>query len=73
MQGNFTMPRIPVLLLISLSTSFIGCAGNKDTMLPADGRTIERIYEEHFSDIGMNGTLAARRSLNGRSATGCWK
>lgn len=61
------MPRIPVLLLISLSTSFIGCAGNKDTMLPADGRTIERIYDEHFSDIGMNGTLAARRSLNGRA------
>ena len=60
------MPRIPVLLLLSLSTSLIGCAGSKDTMLPADGRTIKRIYDEHFSDIGMNGMLAARRSLNGR-------
>ena len=60
------MPRIPIYLLMSLWISVTGCAGSKDTLLPDDGRTIEKIYEEHFSDIGLNGTLAAREALNSR-------
>ena len=60
------MPRILIYLLPILLISVAGCAGSKDTVLPDDGRTIERIYEEHFSDIGLNGTLAAREALNSR-------
>lgn len=61
------MLRIPSILLLSLSISLAGCAGSKDTLLPDDGRTIKRIYNEHFNDIGLYGTLAAREALNGRS------
>ena len=60
------MPRIPHYLLLILLISVAGCAGSKDTVLPDDGRTIERIYQEHFNDIGLNGTLAAREALNSR-------
>ena len=60
------MRRIPTLLLLSLSISLSGCAGGKDRVLPDDGRSIKRIYDQHFSDIGLHGTLAARQALNGR-------
>lgn len=64
------MPRIPVYLLSMLSISVAGCAGSKDTVLPDDGQTIAKIYQEHFSDIGLNGTLAARKALNSRQVHG---
>src|SRR5210317_1706106 len=62
MQGNSTMRRLPTLLLLSLSISLSGCAGGKDRVLPDDGRSIKRIYDQHFSDIGLHGTLAARQA-----------
>lgn len=58
------------LLLLSLSISLAGCAGGKDSVLPDDGNTIKRIYDAHFSDIGLHGALAAREALNGRSVHG---
>lgn len=61
------MLRTAVILLLSLSISLCGCAGSKDKVLPDDGRSIKRIYDEHFSDIGMHGTLAARDALSGRA------
>ena len=60
------MSRIPTLLILSLLISAAGCAGSKDTVLPDDGRTIERIYTEHFGDIGLHGVQAARKTLKGR-------
>ena len=60
------MQRTALTFLFILSISLTGCAGSKDTVLPDDGRTIKRIYDEHFSDIGLQGTLAAREALNGR-------
>ena len=60
------MPHPAILLLLCLSISATGCAGNKETLLPNDGHSIKRIYEAHFGDIGLNGTLAAREALNGR-------
>ena len=60
------MPRIALTLLLSLSISLAGCAGSKDSVLPDDGPDIKRIYDEHFGDIGLQGTLAAREALNGR-------
>jgi conjugative transfer region lipoprotein (TIGR03751 family) len=60
------MPRPAILLLACLSISAAGCAGSKDTLLPDDGHSIKHIYEQHFGDIGLNGTLAARQALNGR-------
>ncbi len=60
------MLRTTTILLLSLSISLAGCAGSKDSVLPSDGKTIKRIYDAHFSDIGMHGALAARQRLNGR-------
>lgn len=60
------MLRPATLFLLCLSISVGGCAGSKDTLLPDDGRSIKHIYEQHFGDIGLNGTLAAREALNGR-------
>lgn len=54
---------LPSIVLISLAAA---CASDKDTLLPDEGRTIKRIYNEHFSDIGLHGTLAARGTLNDR-------
>lgn len=63
------MPRKALTSLFILSISLSGCAGSKDTVLPDDGRSIKRIYDEHFSDIGMHGTLDAREALNGRAVS----
>jgi len=43
-----------------------GCAGSKETVLPDDGRTIEGIYNDHFSDIGLDDSQAARKALKHR-------
>jgi len=64
------MPRTRVYLLLILSISVAGCAGGKDTVLPDDGQTIAKIYQQHFSDIGLNGTLAAREALSNRQVHG---
>lgn len=54
------------LMLLTTSISLASCAGSKDTVLPADGDTMQTIYERHFSDIGMRDTLAVRDELNER-------
>ncbi|MEX2123880.1 MAG: TIGR03751 family conjugal transfer lipoprotein [Woeseia sp.] len=35
-------------------------------MLPPDGDSMKTIYERHFSDIGMRGTLNVRAELKSR-------
>ena len=64
------MPRPAMLILLCLSINATGCAGTKDTLLPAEGRSIRNIYEEHFGDIGLIGTKAARDALNNRPLQG---
>ena len=54
------------LLLFCLLINAAGCAGNKDTLLPDNGHSIKRIYQEHFGDIGLNGNRAARKALKDR-------
>jgi len=57
--------QMQILLLIGL-ISLAGCAGTKDTILPADGPSMKTIYTEHFTDIGMHDTLSVRRELKAR-------
>ena len=52
---------LPVVLI-----SLAGCAGSKDTILPADGPSMKTIYTKHFNDIGMNGTMSVRQELKAR-------
>ncbi len=49
--------RLQIQLLIAL-ISLGGCAGSKDTILPADGPSMKTIYTEHFTDIGMRDTMS---------------
>ena len=51
-----------IIVLISLA----GCAGSKDTMLPADGPSMKSIYTEHFNDIGLQNTMRVRNELKAR-------
>ena len=51
-----------IIVLISLA----GCAGSKDTMLPADGPSMKTIYTEHFNDIGLQDTMRVRNELKAR-------
>ena len=51
-----------IIVLISLA----GCAGSKDTMLPADGPSMKTIYTEHFNDIGLQNTMRVRQELKAR-------
>ena len=57
--------QIPSLLLVVL-ISLAGCAGSKDTILPADGPSMKTIYNKHFSDIGMHDTMSVRKALKAR-------
>jgi len=59
-------PQIPNLLLIVL-ISLAGCAGGKDSILPADGATMKSIYSAHFNDIGLRDTEHVRKELKNRS------
>ena len=52
---------LPVVLI-----SLVGCAGSKDTILPADGPSMKTIYTRHFSDIGMHDTISVRKELKSR-------
>lgn len=52
------------------STSLVGCASHKDTVLPAEGPDMKAIYEAHISDIGVSDRLAARAALEGRPPQG---
>jgi conjugative transfer region lipoprotein (TIGR03751 family) len=52
--------------LLIASISLAGCAGSKDTILPADGPSMKTIYTEHFNDIGMRDTLRVRAELKSR-------
>ena len=50
------------IVLISL----IGCAGSKESILPADGPTMKTLYERHFSDIGLRDSRSVRQELKSR-------
>jgi len=52
---------LPIVLI-----SLAGCAGSKDTILPADGPSMKTIYTRHFSDIGMHDTMSVRKELKSR-------
>ena len=55
-----------LLCLLAASTSLVGCAADKDTILPANGATMERIYTRHFTDIGLREHTSTRRSVQAR-------
>jgi conjugative transfer region lipoprotein (TIGR03751 family) len=52
---------LPIVLI-----NLAGCAGSKDTILPADGPSMKTIYTKHFHDIGMNDTMSVRQELKAR-------
>ena len=60
MQRQSKTPLIIVLI------SLVGCAGSKDTILPADGPSMKTIYTQHFNDIGMKETTSLRQELKAR-------
>jgi conjugative transfer region lipoprotein (TIGR03751 family) len=53
---------LSLIALISLA----GCAASKDTILPADGASMQSIYSAHFGDIGLHDPMAARKELKSR-------
>ena len=53
------------LLVIAL-ISLIGCAGSKDSILPADGPSMKSLYDRHFNDIGLRDTRTVRNALKSR-------
>lgn len=48
------------------SINLVGCASDKDTVLPAEGPDMKAIYDAHISGIGLSGREAARAALEGR-------
>ena len=60
MQRQSKTPLIVVLI------SLAGCAGSKDTILPADGPSMKAIYTEHFNDIGLQDRMSVRQELKAR-------
>ena len=59
-----TRPRLPLLLV--LWTSLTACAAGKDTILPADGPTMQAIYTRHFTDIGLQDPERVRQHVGAR-------
>ena len=53
-------------LLLVVLISLAGCAGSKDTILPADGPSMKTIYTQHFNDIGLQDTMGVREELKAR-------
>ncbi len=57
------MTRPHLFLLLVLWTSLVGCASDKDRILPTHGPTMQAIYTRHFSDIGLQLTESLRRHV----------
>lgn len=58
------MTRLPLLLV--LWTSLTACATGKDTILPADGPTMQAIYTRHFAGIGLQEPERLRQQISAR-------
>jgi conjugative transfer region lipoprotein (TIGR03751 family) len=60
------MQRSALSLSLIALISLAGCAASKDTILPADGASMQSIYSAHFGDIGLRDPMAARAELKSR-------
>ncbi len=54
------------IALLVASTSLLGCASSKDSVLPHDGPTMQAIYDSHMTAMGARDPLALRAALGSR-------
>jgi conjugative transfer region lipoprotein (TIGR03751 family) len=54
------------IALLVASINLLGCASNKESLLPHDGPTMQAIYESHMTALGTQDPLAIRAALGSR-------